>query len=222
MDSKMNVFDIEINKCPAKEAMKAAIGYLGSMPVSVIEMVTAEGLMRINEAQELKDGISQFDLVLAGDKMILEAAEVTDRKYLQETEGQVFLKMFLRYLHKNHKRVYLLVGSEEEGQQFYDYLQKNYSGIQVAGLAKVSAEDRADDMLVNAINGGEADCVFASLPAPLEQEFIIRNRSRLDAEVWLGMGPGILSVRRRGFGEGRIARFVTKYILKKEVEKSKR
>ena len=64
--------------------------------------------------------------------------------------------------------------------------------------------------------------MFASLPAPLEQEFIIWNRSRLDAEVWLGMGPGILSVRRRGFGEGRIARFVTKYILKKEVEKSKR
>ena len=30
MDSKMNVFDIEINKCPAKEAMKAAISYLGN------------------------------------------------------------------------------------------------------------------------------------------------------------------------------------------------
>lgn len=222
MDSKMNVFDIEINKCPAKEAMKAAIGYLGSMPVSVIEMVTAEGLMRIKEAPDLKAGIGQFDLVLAGDKMILEAAEVTDRKYLQETEGKVFLKMFLRYLHKNHKRVYLLVGSEEEGQQFYDYLQRNYSGIQVAGLAKVSEEDRADDMLVNAINGGEADCVIAFLPAPFQQEFIIHNRSRLDAEVWLGVGKGILSVRRKSFGEGRIARFITKHILKKEVEKSKR
>ena len=92
--------------------------------------------MRINEAQELKEGISQFDLVLAGDKMILEAAEVTDRKYLQETEGQVFLKMFLRYLHKNHKRVYLLVGSEEEDSSSMIIFRRITAGFRLQVLRR--------------------------------------------------------------------------------------
>ena len=59
----------------------------------------------------------------------------------------------MRYLHKNHKRMYLLVESEEDGQEAFRYMQRTYSGIQLVGLAKVSAEGRADDMLVNAING---------------------------------------------------------------------
>ena len=70
----------------------------------------------------------------------------------EEINMELYLKMFMRYLHKNHKRLYLLVESEEEGQEAFRYLQKAYSGIQLVGLAKVSAEGRADDMLVNAIN----------------------------------------------------------------------
>ena len=69
----------------------------------------------------------------------------------------MFLRMFLRYLHKNHRRIYLLVESEEDGPELYDYLERAYGGIESVGMAKVSAQTRADDMLVNAINGGEVD-----------------------------------------------------------------
>ena len=31
-------------------------------------------------------------------------------------------------------------------------------------------------MLVNAINGGEVDCIFAALSAPLQEDFIMKNR----------------------------------------------
>ncbi len=113
--------------------------------------------------------------MLAGDGMILEAAGVDSRKYLQETENQVFLRMFLRYLHKNHKRIYLLVESEEDGQDFYDYLERDYGGVADCGMAKVSAQNRADDMLVNAINGGESRLCLIGLAPPLQEEFIVRE-----------------------------------------------
>ena len=109
MDSKIRVLDVDIDQCSAKEAMKKAMSYLETEPVSVIETATVEGLMQVDDMPSVKEAVSKFDLVLAGDKTILEAADITDRKFLQETEGQVFLKMFMRYLHKNHKRVYLLV-----------------------------------------------------------------------------------------------------------------
>ena len=160
MDSKISVLDIDIDNCSAKEAMKKTMEYMGTEPVNIVEMATVGGLMQMDSMQQLKEDICRFDLILAGDKTILEAADITDRKHLQETEGRVFLKMFMRYLHKNHKRIYLLVESEAEGQAIFDYLQKNYYGLQVVGLAKVSASNRADDMLVNDINGGEVDCIL--------------------------------------------------------------
>ena len=85
MSAKINVLDIEIDNCTAKEAMKKAVEYLATEPVNMIEMVTVDAIMQLDEMTEMRKEFSQFDLVLAGDRMILEAAEVTDRKYLQET-----------------------------------------------------------------------------------------------------------------------------------------
>ena len=155
MNEKINVLDVNIDSCTAKEAMKETIAFLESEPVSVIEVISVDGLMQISDLPELKEKMNNFDMILPGEKLILEEAKLP-----KEIDMKLYLKMFMRYLHKNHKRIYLLVESEEEGQEAFRYMQKAYSGIQLVGLAKVSAEGRADDMLVNAINGSEVDCVF--------------------------------------------------------------
>ncbi len=222
MNSKISVLDIDIDNCSAKEAMKKTMEYMDTEPVNIVEMATVGGLMQMDDMRQLKEDMSGFDLILAGDKTILEAADITDRKFLQETEGHVFLKMFMRYLHKNHKRIYLLVESEEEGQEFFDYLQRYYYGLQVIGLAKVSAQDQADDMLVNDINGGEVDCILAALKSPLQEEFIVRNRSLLDARLWLGLGKEYIPVGKTGIGQGKITQYIEKFFFKKEIEKRKR
>ena len=55
-------------------------------------------------------------------------------------------------------------------------------------MAKVSAENRADDMLVNAINGAETDCVLSMLCSPLQEEFCGKEQSTSQYEnsfsVW--------------------------------------
>lgn len=221
MSNKISVLDIDIDNCSAKEAMKKTVEYMGTEPVNIIEMATVDGLMQMDNMLQLKEEVRDFDLILAGDKTILEAADITDRKCLQETEGRVFLKMFMRYLHKNHKRIYLLVESEEEGQKFYEYLQRHYGGLQIIGMAKISAQNRADDMLVNAINGGEVDCILASLAAPLQEEFIVKNKSLLDVRLWVGLGKENVPIRKTGIGQGRLTQFVVKRIFKKEMEKRK-
>ncbi|MFR5585375.1 MAG: hypothetical protein ACLTLQ_17640 [[Clostridium] scindens] len=71
MSDKIKVLDIDIDNCTAKEAMKETMEYLKSEPVSVIEMVTVDGLMQMDELPELKENMQEFDLVLAGDKTIL-------------------------------------------------------------------------------------------------------------------------------------------------------
>ena len=53
MSDKIKVLDIDIDNCTAKEAMKETMEYLKSEPVSVIEMVTVDGLMQMDELPEL-------------------------------------------------------------------------------------------------------------------------------------------------------------------------
>lgn len=222
MSKKISVLDISIDNFTAKEAMKEALSYMESDPVNVIELATIGGLMELGVESGLKDEIGTFDLVLAGDKAILEAAEITESKCLRETEDKTFLKMFLRYLARKHKRIYLLVESEEEGQKLFGHFEDSYRGAQIAGMAKVSAENRADDMLINAINGEEVDCVLSALSSPLQEDLILKNRNVVNARVWLGLGKNGIPVADKGIGRGKISQFLMRQIFKKEIEKSRK
>ena len=221
MSEKINVLNIEIDKCTAKEAMQSAVSYMDQEPLHIIELATIDGLIQADEIENMKCDIQAFDLILAGDRTILEAAGIDDASFLQETEKKVFLKLFFQYLHKNHKRVYLLVETEEEGTSYYNYFQQHHKGLEIVGMAKMSADDRADDMLVNAINGLEADCIIAALSTPLQEDFIIKNKKLLNVRVWLGIGKSQLPYEKKHQLAEKIKRFVLKHMFKKEVEKRK-
>lgn len=222
MNEKIQVLNIGIDDCTAKEAMKQTVEYMGTEPVSVIELVTVDTVMYASEEPKLRESIECVDLVLPGEKEILEGADITEKRHLQEVEQRTYLRMFLRYLHKNHFRVFLLVETEEEAEAFYQYLEERYSGIQVAGMAKVSPTDSADDLVVNAVNGAETDCVIAAFSAPAEQEFIVRNRSILNARVWLGIGKGENPIYRSRSRMQKMVQFINHKIFKREIEKKRK
>ncbi|MCI8560640.1 MAG: hypothetical protein HFH03_05915 [Dorea sp.] len=222
MSSRINVLDIDIDNFTAKEAMKEFVDSMQSEPISIIEMVTADSLMQMRDVTELKGGIGCFDLVLAGDTTILESADIAEKRCLREIRERTFLKMLLRYISKNHKRVYLLVETEEEGQEFLRFLEYHCRGAQIGGMAKVSAKDRADDMIVNAINGADIDCVISVMSSPLQEDFVMKNKSVLNANVWLGLGKEILPLNKTGVVQSRFTQFVIKKVFQKEMEKRKR
>lgn len=222
MSEKIEVLGIKIDNCTAKEAMKSAVEYMDMEAIHIIELATVDGLMQSDELDELREEIDEFHLILAGDKAILEAAGIEEHKRLQEVERKVFLKLLFQYLHKNHKRIYLLGETEDECTSYYEYFTRHHRGTQIAGMAKVSATDRADDMLVNAINGGEVDCIIATLSTPLQEDFIIKNKKLLNARLWLGIGKNQLPYEPEMSGFGKIGQFVIRHIFKKEIEKRKK
>lgn len=84
MSDKIKVLGVSIDHYTAKEAMKKVMEYMGTEPINVIEMVTMNTLSQLLNKEEQKTYIDEFDLTFAGDKSILEAAGVTDSKYLNE------------------------------------------------------------------------------------------------------------------------------------------
>lgn len=222
MGDRINVLDIDIDNFTAKEAMQFFVSYLESEPVSVIELVTADSLLRMEEVPGLREAAAGFDLVLAGDATVLESADVTEKRCLQEARERVFVRMMMRYLGRNHRRVYLLVESEKEGRELLDYMEKKKCGVQIAGMAKVSAQDRADDMIVNAINGADTECIISVLSSPLQEDLIVKTRSLLNANVWLGLGKDSFPPLGNIGVQGKFAQFLIKKIFQKELEKKKK
>lgn len=222
MDEKICVLDVNIDNYPAKQAMKASVAYMDTEVMNVVELVTIDTLLYARDNPDFRSVVEESDLALPGQKEILEAAGITEGRRIRELEDQTYLRMYLKYLHRNHCRVYLMVETDEQVDGLTDFLTTRYRGVQLAGAAKVAGGSGTDDMLVNAVNASDADCVIAALTPPLQEEFIARNRTLINARMWLGAGGVIEGAYLKRPRRKSLLGLVSRLFFRREIEKNRR
>ena len=152
MEEKIQVLEATIHNDSAKGAMSKMVDYLQQDTFHVVEVVTMHSLVRLLEKEEHRQYLEEFDFTFAGDKEVLEAGGVTDSKRLQEAEDMLFVKMFLHYLHKNHKKVFLLVDDADVLQKVTSFMKEDYRDIRIIESALVEEQGLSDEMIINQIN----------------------------------------------------------------------
>ena len=222
MNEKMNVLDVQLDNCTAKDAMKIIAEYMQTEELNTVDIVTVDTLMRATQLDGMKEELEKLDLLLPGDMAILEVAKITDRKRIQEMEDQTMLKMVFHYFHKNRCKIFILAGSEEEGDRLQGYLHEAYSGIQVVGMKAVPADESEDDRITNLVNGGEVDCVIASMDFPWQEQFVYRCKEQLNTRMWFGTGHSIASFANGENWADHLKNFIGKRILKREIKKEQK
>ena len=114
MGEKINIFDVEIPCIKAKEAMIRAMYYMEQESLNTIELLSMKMLLNGQEDTQWKEQLNGLSMILPGSVEILEAAQVKDSILLRETDDKLFLRMFMKYMQKNHKKLFLLAESEEK------------------------------------------------------------------------------------------------------------
>ena len=219
MNEKIQVLGLGIDNLTAKEAVKSVVSYMETEPVSVVEMVTMNTLGKFQQDEMAKEMFESFDIALASDKGMLEAVGITDERRLKEVDELLFIKMVMRFLHKNSARVFLLAEDEADVQKLEIYMQEDYSNIQVVDKATLEENGASDDMLLNLLNAAEAECILSALPSPTEEQFIYRNKSLVNAKVWLGFGNLLDELKKEKTGFQKVKDFILRQLLKKEMAK---
>ena len=219
MNEKIQISDLTIDNYTAKDAMQHVLEYMNTESLNVVQMITFETLERLADDEELQKQVSEFDITFAGDKAILEAAGIQDARRLHDAEPLLFVKLVLRFLHKNQMRVFLLAQDEEDLQGMYEYLAEEYAGIQIVGRANIEEHGISDDMILNMVNSVEADSILSVLPSPIQERFVIRNKQLLHAKIWIGLGNWFHKMKQEHSVFGKIKKSIAKWILKKEMKK---
>jgi N-acetylglucosaminyldiphosphoundecaprenol N-acetyl-beta-D-mannosaminyltransferase len=79
-----------------------------------------------------------------------------------------------------HLRFFLLGATERVNARCAKALENCYSGLQIAGRRDGYFQAEEEDALCESINASGADVLWVGLGVPLEYEFCIRNRDRLN------------------------------------------
>lgn len=220
MEKKLNILEVEIDGITAKAAMKAAVGYMQSETLSTIEIVTMDMLIQGQENPEWRALTKEVDLLLPGDWEIFEVASIDDKTLLKDVTNHVFLSMFLRYLQRNKKQIFLLADTAEKMEELKQVLVDAVRGNLLIGGAGVLEPDGRVEELINEINGAEIDCIISVLPSPFQEEFIGKNSALLSARLWFGGGNAIL--QQNGGRTGRVRHFLLKKFFCHQVELQKK
>lgn len=222
MDTEMNVLGIRVDNCTAKEAMKRIVGYMQEEPVSLVEVVTTDSVMHASQNETVRENLGQMDLVLPGDKAILDAMEVCDKKKLQEAEKHTIVKLLFSYLHRNNTKIFLLADTEADMEEFKSYIESRYKSIDIVGTGVLPNQSDSGDMLVNMVNGAEAQCILASVSSENQEAFISRYRNALNVRLWIGISKAALIFVKKEKIWGRMFTFAGSKILKRRVIKEKK
>lgn len=220
MENKIDIFDIEIDTLTAKDTLKKIVQFMESETVSTVEFVTLELLVQGQDNPEWKEEMRGMDLVLPGERDILEPSKrpssVTGERptvnghLMRELEKKVFLRMFLKYLQRSRKKVFLLAGEEEELLFLRERLRPYANGILPAGQAILQEDGGRKDSVINEINGVEPDCIISVLPYPEQEKFISEAKALLNARVWVGCSLSLLQEEKKKRPSGKLRRFFLK------------
>ena len=211
MEEKINIFDVEIPCIKAKEAMIRAMDYMEQESLNTIELLSMKMLLNGQEDTQWKEQLNGLSMILPGSVEILEAAQVKDSTLLRETDDKLFLRMFMKYMQKNHKKLFLLAESEEELDKAEELLIRQNRGIQIIGKAVITQDGELIQNVINAINGTETDCILSVLSSPFQEQFIQRNKALLNARVWLGCGTAF----RQNFEDMRLNNRIRHFVMKR-------
>ena len=216
----MNVLNVRIDNYTAKEALEKVDGFMKTEAVNTVEIVTSDVLMRIAGEEGLKEKIEEFDIVLPGDEAILEASDPASSR-MEELRNRVFTYNFLTYLHENKTKVFILADTEKELQDVRTYFEENTDGIEITGTAVVPADDSADDMISNEVNGSEATCIISCIASSNQELFISRCKNALNVRLWIGIGKLEVLCAGKKTWFVKMKEFTEKKILKNRVVKEK-
>ena len=203
MNEKINILNIELYQTSAKAAMQKVVQYMESDSINTVEIITMDMLLKGKDMPGWKEAVESLNLVLPGETEILEAAGVREKTLLRDTAGLVFLKMFLRYIQRNKKRVFLVAQSETE-------------------LLEMESAIREHDRKLILAGRGETDCIFSLLPSPEQELLIQRNSALLNARVWFGCGSVLKEIYMKKQKKGKIQRFLRRKVFRYQVGRQQR
>lgn len=219
---KINVLGVNIDVGPVRELRAKAIGFLSNDVVNTIDIVRNKTLVEAGGRDDLKEVLEGMDLTVIGEKSIMDAAGITDKRYIQEVENQTFLKEFFHHMDRRRLHVFLLTDTKEHLADMDGFFRNYYEGMSIDGAFSMDRCLDDEDMVVNEINGSAAEVVICALSSPFKEEFVKNQKKKLNVKLLLLVGYLPSMSKKQAWEPGLISRLIGAGIFKKRLSEYKK
>ncbi|MCM3783476.1 WecB/TagA/CpsF family glycosyltransferase [Neobacillus mesonae] len=147
--------------------------------------------MSCQHNQELRGIVNRAGLLTADGAGIVMVSRVKGDPLPERVTGCDLLYHLLEAGHQKNWSFYLLGADEETSQAASDNIRAAYPGAVIKGRHHGFFKASEEDMIIEEISSANPEILVVALGAPYAEEWIHKNRDRLNAKIALGVGGSL-------------------------------
>lgn len=186
-----------------RDELQLAQEALRSERLCMFLTMSMQSLMKVSSSgsEEEKSFVEQADLIVVEDPEILSVAGIISNQRIREASDHLFFAELMKRLQRGQQQIYLVASKNAALEKIKEILGERYEKLHIVG--QYSIEEYPDDLdrMINEINSAAPDVILSVMPTPGQEEFLMKNRSKLLAKLWYGLGENYsLLLEKKGFG----------------------
>lgn len=187
MGTQINIMGLEVDIIGTDTLVAKVKGYLESDVLNIILFATTNLIDHTIEDEELKNLVLEADYILPGEETLLSLHHVDTLKIASMVVDYESLAYAFQNIDLKSTTMYLIAANEKEATAYTNFIRDNYPDIQVLG-AFYDDLLQNQELVINEINSITPDMLLFVIDTPLQERFIMENKSKLNAKLCIGLG----------------------------------
>ncbi len=189
---KLNILNTPVHAVTMADTLALVEQYMVEPRLHQICTTNPEFVMMAQQDADFRRVLHKADLCLPDGVGLLWAARWLGRPLPQRVPGSELVYHLAERAAQHGWRLFLLGAAPGVAEQAAHILTARYPGLIIAGTYAGSPAAAENDEIVQRINDGRADLLYAAYGAPRQDKWIARNRGNLTAvRVALGIGGAL-------------------------------
>lgn len=179
-----DVTGVSVNVLADKEMLALMRLYLGNDYMNTVYMVSVSTLKSVEGDDELKKVISEADLVIPAEKIIL------GRKHRHMARGVVKSYMCILYMLRYKgfiNSIYVIGENEKQTEKLVDVFASQKKELVISGSYSVTDDMKTDEDVLNDINSKAPDVVILALKSPDIERWVEEHKQKINTKLCVCM-----------------------------------
>ena len=186
---RVDILGVDFDNVTFSQAVTQACEIVAAAERAYIVTPNPEIVWMARAHETLKTALARASMVLPDGVGITLGAKILGTPLSERIPGIDFASALLKRLAAEGGRLFLLGAKPEVVEKASIRLQKDYPGIEIAGICDGYFKD--DEKVIDYINETHPDVVFVCLGSPKQELWMSENINKLNTGVCIGLGGSL-------------------------------
>ncbi|MBE7020116.1 MAG: WecB/TagA/CpsF family glycosyltransferase [Ruminococcaceae bacterium] len=185
----LKILGVRIDKVDFEGAVSRVLSFLETDGAKSVFTPNSEIIYRAKDDEEFKNVLNSSELNTADGIGVVYASRILKSPVACRVAGYDLACRLLPVMNERKLKLFLFGGKEGVALKAKEEILKKYPDIDICGVENGYFTD--DTHIINHINEKEPHFVFVCLGAPKQENWIHKNKERLNAKVLMGIGGSL-------------------------------